>query len=503
MNLPEKYEEKMRQLLGDEYDAYQNCLDEKSHMALRVNTNKISLEEWDKINPFSGEKVPWCHKGYYYGEEHNPAKHPYYFAGLYYIQEPSAMIPASLLPVKEGDRILDLCAAPGGKTTELIAKLAGTGELVANDISVSRAMALAKNVQIAGGDNVVVTAETPERLLERLPEYFDGILIDAPCSGEGMFRRDPGMVKDWEEHGPAYYVKIQKEILSQAYHMLKPGGYMVYSTCTFAPEEDEGMIASFIEKYSDMTIVPIPRKEGYQSGRPHWVAGLEDNESLKECVRIFPHLAKGEGHFAVLMQKDMASLQSPDVDNEQKNSVETSGKKLQEKNKNKNKNKHKKTAGKKDKSSKGGDFSTEIIEKAQKWADLLEIEGSLLTRDLEKIQVTMPVAEKLQGLRFIQKGVILGGGKKRFEPSPQLALGLRHPEALPGISFDKDDIRVLKYLRGESVFLEEGDKVRSKELLSDTDQFLLISVEDYPLGFGKLTANGMIKNKYHSGWRMQ
>lgn len=495
MNLPEKYQERMRELLGEEYHAYKNCLDEKSHMALRVNTNKISLEEWDKINPFSGDKVPWCDKGYYYGEEHNPAKHPYYFAGLYYIQEPSAMIPASLLPVNEGDRILDLCAAPGGKTTELIAKLGGTGELVANDISVSRAMALAKNVQIAGGDNVVVTAETPERLQERLPEYFDGILIDAPCSGEGMFRRDPGMVKDWEEHGPAYYVQIQEEILSQAYHMLKTGGYMVYSTCTFAPEEDEGMIASFLDKFSDMKIVPVSRKKGYQSGKPQWVAGLEDGQSLEECVRIFPHLSKGEGHFAVLMQKDAMDFQAPDKGNEQESNIEL----IQ----GKSKKKHKKISGKKDKRSREGDCSAKIIEKAQKWADLVEIEGALATRDLEKIQVTMPVAEKLQGLRFIQKGVILGGGKKRFEPSPQLALSLRHPETLPGISFDKDDVRVLKYLRGESIFLEEGDAVRGKELLPDTDQFLLISVEDFPLGFGKLTANGMIKNKYHSGWRMQ
>ncbi|MDE6852091.1 MAG: SAM-dependent methyltransferase, partial [Lachnospiraceae bacterium] len=190
--LPQEFCEKMQDLLGEEYDAYRQSMKQDSYTAVRINTNKISVEAWDEICPFEQKPVPWTDKGRYYDSAQNqPSKHPYYFAGLYYIQEPSAMIPASFLPVQPGDRVLDLCAAPGGKATEIAAKLQGKGILVANDISVSRTMALAKNLQVAGAVNAVVTAETPMHLAEHFQEYFDALLIDAPCSGEVMFRRDP------------------------------------------------------------------------------------------------------------------------------------------------------------------------------------------------------------------------------------------------------------------------------------------------------------------------
>ena len=235
VNLPEKYCENMKELLQEEYTDYIDSLSEKTYQAIRINTKKISLQQWEKINPFRTSPIPWVENGFYIedamengqnesGQQESPipSRHPYYYAGLYYIQEPSAMIPASLLPVTPGDKVLDLCAAPGGKATELGAKLQGHGLLVANDISVSRTMALAKNLQIAGIQNCLVTAETPEKLASVFTNFFDKVLIDAPCSGEGMFRREPRMVHDWEEKGPAYYAKIQKEILTQAYQMLNP-----------------------------------------------------------------------------------------------------------------------------------------------------------------------------------------------------------------------------------------------------------------------------------------
>ena len=181
--LPEQFLESMKKMLGTEYQDYLNSMKEDTRTAFRVNTNKITREQFMEICTFQTEPVPWNEKGFYYNaDEDMPSKHPYYYAGLYYIQEPSAMIPASLLPVEEGDRVLDLCAAPGGKATELAAKLHGTGLLVANDISVSRAMALAKNLQIAGTRNVVVTAETPQNLAAVIPGFFQKVLIDAPCS---------------------------------------------------------------------------------------------------------------------------------------------------------------------------------------------------------------------------------------------------------------------------------------------------------------------------------
>ena len=302
MNLPAAFEEKMHALLGDEFDEYIACYEEPRYYGMRVNTGKISVEEFEKICPFEIRKIPWIENGFYYdGDKVSPAKHPYYFAGLYYLQEPSAMTPANRLPVEPGDKVLDVCAAPGGKATELSAKLHGTGLLVANDISVSRAMALAKNLQISGTKNAVVTAETPENLAAVLPGFFHKVLIDAPCSGEGMFRRDPGMVKSWCIHGPEYYAALQAEILESAYVLLAPGGDMVYSTCTFSPLEDEGMIQSFLKKHPDMTICEVPRHPGYSEGRPDWVP--DGDSSLENCVRIFPHRAEGEGHFAVLLHK--------------------------------------------------------------------------------------------------------------------------------------------------------------------------------------------------------
>lgn len=197
MNLPDAFQEKMKKLLGEEeYRAYLASFEQKNKSGLRVNTSKISVEEFLKITPFELEPVPWTENGFYYESSKQPAKHPYYFAGLYYLQEPSAMSPAAFLPVKAGDKVLDLCAAPGGKTTELGVKLKGEGVLVTNDISHSRAKALLKNVELFGIPNVMVFSESPAKLANKFGGYFDKILIDAPCSGEGMFRKDPSIMKN-------------------------------------------------------------------------------------------------------------------------------------------------------------------------------------------------------------------------------------------------------------------------------------------------------------------
>ena len=198
MNLPIKFEEKMKDLLQEEYEEYIKCYDEPRLYGLRVNTRKISVEEFLKISPFELKPIPWIENGFYYDGDHvQPSKHPYYFAGLYYLQEPSAMTPANRLPINPGDKVFDVCAAPGGKATELGAKLDGTGVLVVNDISNSRAKGLLKNIELFGIGNVLVLSEEPGKIEEYFEEYFDKILIDAPCSGEGMFRKD----KRWSRHG--------------------------------------------------------------------------------------------------------------------------------------------------------------------------------------------------------------------------------------------------------------------------------------------------------------
>ena len=302
MNLPSAFEDKMKQLLGSGYNDYLNCFDEPRHYGLRVNTAKISVEDFLKISPWPLERVPWIRNGFYYdGENCHPARHPYYFAGLYYLQEPSAMTPADRLPVEPGDRVLDVCAAPGGKATELGARLNGTGILAANDLSSSRARGLLKNIELMGIGNVLVLSEEPGRLIPYFTEYFDKILIDAPCSGEGMFRKDRKMIRAWEEHGPEYFSKIQRSIITQAARMLRPGGMLLYSTCTFSPEENEQTVEYLLEQYPDFDVCGIEGYEGFSCGMPETTAS--GDERLRRTVRIFPHRMKGEGHFLALVRK--------------------------------------------------------------------------------------------------------------------------------------------------------------------------------------------------------
>ncbi len=213
------------------------------------------------------------------------------------------MTPASRLPIHPGDRVLDLCAAPGGKATELGARLEGKGLLAANDLSSSRAKGLLKNIELFGIGNVFVLSEEPGKLAPRFEEYFDKILIDAPCSGEGMFRKDRKMVKAWEEHGPEYFCKIQKGIILQAAQMLRPGGFMLYSTCTFDRRENEEVIAYLLEQYPEFQILEMEPYEGFSPGLPFKNAKEDFVDGLEKTVRIFPHKMKGEGHYLALLQK--------------------------------------------------------------------------------------------------------------------------------------------------------------------------------------------------------
>ena len=242
MNLPEKYTESMKMMLGDEYDSYIESFNDKRLYGLRVNNLKISTEDFLKICPFKLEPVPWIENGFYYSEDDKPAKHPYYFAGLYYIQEPSAMTPANVLPIDEGDVVFDMCAAPGGKSTELAAKLNKTGLLITNDISNSRAKALLKNVEVFGVPNLCVLNEDPVGIASRFSGFFDKVLIDAPCSGEGMFRKDNKLIKAWEKNGPEFYSQIQRNIILAGADMLKPGAQTILtpqekSTLFFAAKQ--------------------------------------------------------------------------------------------------------------------------------------------------------------------------------------------------------------------------------------------------------------------------
>lgn len=298
--LPQEFLERMEHMLGEEYPAFLQSYEEPRKFGLRVNTMKISVEEFQRLAPFHLTPIPWIPNGFYYEREDDPARHPFYYAGLYYLQEPSAMTPASILPVMQGEHVLDLCAAPGGKATALGAKLAGEGLLVANDISASRAKALLKNLEIFGIRNSFVTNAYPAKLAEQFAGAFDKILVDAPCSGEGMFRKDLANARVWSLEKVKECAKTQHEIIRQAVSMLRPGGLLLYSTCTFSPEENEQTIASLLQEHPELQLVELPWYEGFAHGRPELADG---NPELTKCVRIFPHRMAGEGHFLALLYK--------------------------------------------------------------------------------------------------------------------------------------------------------------------------------------------------------
>ena len=462
MSLPTAFEEKMKRLIGDEYSEYLKCFDEPRHYGLRVNTAKISTEDFLKIAPWPLEPVPWIPNGFYYdGENCHPARHPYYFAGLYYLQEPSAMTPADRLPILPGDRVLDVCAAPGGKATELGARLNGTGILAANDLSSSRAKGLLKNIELMGIGNVLILSEEPGKLIPYFREYFDKILIDAPCSGEGMFRKDKKMIRAWEEHGPEYFSKIQKSIITQAAEMLKPGGMMLYSTCTFSPEENEQTIEYLLETHPEFDLCEMEGYEGFSSGMPETTASRD--ERLSRTVRIFPYRMKGEGHYLALLKKrgdevthtcDALRSASP-----RKNIL----------------------PGELD------DFLRDI--KREFDPSRIDIRG-------DKVYYMPEGLPALNGVRFIRTGLLMGElKKKRFEPSQALAMNLKKEEYARTIDLSAEDERVIRYLKGETLDVE--DLVSSKE-----KGWYLVCVDGYPLGFGKL-ARQMLKNKYLPGWRWQ
>ena len=303
LNLPEQYLQEMKVLLGAEYDDWLSAMEETAVTGLRTNDLKTDPEEFLKILARSGlsdmpERIPWIHNGFFTKDSSLFSKHPLYQTGVYYIQEPSAMTPAELLPVSEGEFVLDLCAAPGGKACQLLQKLNGAGLLYANDLSASRAQALKKNLEMAGAVNAYVTAEEPGALASHFPEYFDKILVDAPCSGEGMFRREPSMPSFWSKKGPEYYQPIQLEILRNAWRMLRPGGMMLFSTCTFSALENEGNVERLLTEFPDLRLVEIPAHPGFARGV---------TLRTEKCVRLYPHRLRGEGQFAALFQKEGSS----------------------------------------------------------------------------------------------------------------------------------------------------------------------------------------------------
>ena len=284
--LPEAFLKRIHTQLGEEYEDFLRSLERPRAVALRFNPLKGEVPQL----PFAGQPVPWEPMGYYYDPDSRPGLHLYHEAGVYYLQEASAMAPVALLDPQPGERICDLCAAPGGKTTQIAGRMMGEGFLLCNEYSPKRAKILSRNIERMAVANALVTNEPTEVLASRFPGFFHRVLVDAPCSGEGMFRKEEAAVADWSQDAVEMCARRQQEILNNAARMVAPGGRLVYSTCTFAPEEDEGVVAEFLARHPEFSPERVEAP---------WFQAVENGG-----YRLWPHKLLGEGHFAAVLKRN-------------------------------------------------------------------------------------------------------------------------------------------------------------------------------------------------------
>lgn len=461
--LPADFTKKMQQLLASQWTMFESCYRNNRYQGLRFNPLKkgIKPEDYQKLlsdlSVPDTEPVPWAENGYYYSEEAHPGKHPYHEAGLYYIQEPSAMSAAALLAPVPGERVLDLCAAPGGKSTQLASYLNQEGLLIANEIHPARCKILSQNIERLGIANTVVTNEDSGTLAEHFPEYFHKILVDAPCSGEGMFRKNPEAASEWSLEQVQVCADRQFMILENAARMLMKGGTLVYSTCTFSPEENEGVIGRFLEKHPEFSVVE-KEMPYFDSGNPAWGNGMEQ---LGHTFRLWPHHLHGEGHFVAILQKE--------------GQPETAGL-----------SKRKPWRDKKLLPALQEFTSQTLSEEAENY--ILSGNLTLFGDQLYRLPDDSP---DLSGLRVLRPGLHIGTFKKnRFEPGHALALFLGRQDVKNSISFSLSDCRTAMYYNGETLEAE-GKK-----------GWCLICVSGYSAGWGKF-AGGQLKNHYPKGLRRE
>ena len=435
----EQFDARMKSLLKDEYDDFKKALLEKPVKGLYLNRNKKNVER--VLEEQYIEHHPIVENGYLYDENYHPGRSAYFLAGLYYIQEPSAMLVADALPIEPDDFVLDMCAAPGGKSCEIASRLTGEGVLIANDIEASRARILSENIERFGLDNTIVTNVDPMRFTKQFQEAFDKIVLDAPCSGEGMFRKLEQAVDTWSEDKVLECAHIQKNLLKGAYDMLKQGGMVIYSTCTYSYEENEAMVHYAVDQLG-FEILPLRKSHGLCPG-----------VDLDEVVRCYPHHYRGEGHFIALLRKPGNSPRK--VVRPMKPQVSQADLKVLKA------------------------FYQETLNKKVP-AYIIENNGHLYA-----IKKNFP---ELKGIRVLRNGLYLGDVRKnRFIPSYSLALTLTKEDVKRSYDYSCDSEEIKKYIHGETL---EG---------TGNKGFGVIFVDGYPLSFYK--ESNQVKNLFPKGLR--
>ena len=391
--LPEAFLERVKTQLGEEFPDFLASLERPRAVALRFNPLKGAAPRL----PFVGQSVPWEPMGYYYDPETRPGLHPYHEAGVYYLQEASAMSAVALLAPQPGDRVCDLCAAPGGKTTQIAGRMLGEGFLLCNEIHPKRAKILSRNIERMGVANALVTNETPARLAEKYPGFFDRVLIDAPCSGEGMFRKEEAAVTDWSQDTVEMCARRQREILQAGAQLLKSGGRLVYSTCTFAPEENEQTIVLFLREHPEFTREAVSAP---------WFTQVDVG-----AFRLWPHKLLGEGHFVAVLRKQEGDRE---------------------------------------------EIPQEVGEKLPKeWTAFagelgIDLPAGKAVRFGQSLYWAPEEMPGIRGVKVLRPGLELGELKKdRFEPAHALALWLKTAERTENLPWDSAPLQA--YLRGETI----------------------------------------------------
>lgn len=477
MNLPIEFEKKMKAFLGNEWDDFLYSYDNNRFQALRFNTLKVqSPEERMRILKVLGissdKRVSWADEAYYFDENVRPGKHPYHEMGLYYIQEPSAMSAAALLAPKPGMRVLDLCAAPGGKSTQLATYLGDRGLLVSNEINTQRSRILSQNIERMGIKNAIVTNEDSFVLASHFPGFFNAIQVDAPCSGEGMFRKLPEAIEQWSMENVAICATRQKEILDNAAVMLKPGGVIVYSTCTFSKEENEDVIEYFLERHPDFT--------------------------LEEMERFWPHKVDGEGHFvAKLVRRGSVNELGADYDlcEDSCNKVEDTGLKADRKTKKDKNSKNRKNETKPALTKENMKLLSEFLDETISEDVAAWIKNSRLVMFGEQLYRLPDMEVDIKGLKVQRAGLHIGEFKKqRFEPSHSLALALKLNDAKNLVKLTCDNPQTIGFFNGQSVVLSDEQTAECKK------GWALVCVDGYTAGWGKVNGT-QVKNHYPKGLR--
>ena len=438
----EKFFENMRLLIGEEFSEFIKTRNEPPFRGLRVNTLKCSRETVERNLPFELESIPFCCDGYYIPSDFEGiGSHPLHHAGAFYVQEPSAMSAVTMLAPKKGELVLDLCAAPGGKSSQIAAALQGEGLLWANEIVTSRANILLSNLERLGVRNAVISSCRPQTLCEKLGGVFDKILVDAPCSGEGMFRKDKNAVREWSEENVTACAERQLKILESAKLALKSGGAIVYSTCTFSYEENEGVISRFLERNPEFELEDS--KESF--GR----------NTMKYAKRIFP-MDGGEGHFAAKLRHKGEPSQEGAAGSAQFKKAGSDAERMYEN-----------------------------VFPSTPFGDALAVVGT-------KILALPEYIPPLDGLNILRAGVHLGDVcKNRIEPAHAAFMAARPQDCACSVNFSCDDGRLLRFLRGEEI--EVSEALRG---------YTAVCADGVTVGFGK-ASNGTLKNKYPKGLRVK